>query len=144
MSKRYIRYSRQSVPDISVQTGSRSIRQQACSSRSRRSDRPVPYSHPVPVMRGMAALPKPTIPGTFRVPLRKPRSCPPPSSWAVRRTLGFFLLIYKAAHTFRTIDFMSGTGKQVYSVLLHVNRYFSQGLCRIRKKKNTPAISLLH
>ena len=35
-----------------------------------------------------AALPKPTMPGTFRVPERMPRSCPPPSICAVMRTRG--------------------------------------------------------
>ncbi len=34
------------------------------------------------------ALPKPTMSGTARVPDRIPRSCPPPSIWATRRTRG--------------------------------------------------------
>ena len=42
------------------------------------------------------AFPKPTIPGTFSVPLRIPRSWPPPSIWAVTFTLGFFLRTYNA------------------------------------------------
>ena len=42
------------------------------------------------------ALPKPTIPGTFKVPLRIPLSCPPPSNCAVTFTLGFLRRTYNA------------------------------------------------
>ena len=46
------------------------------------------------------ALPKPTIPGTFNVPLRIALSCPPPSICAVTFTLGFFLRTYNAPTPF--------------------------------------------
>ena len=43
---------------------------------------------PSPCVASSAALPKPTIAGTFSVPERMPRSCPPPSICAVMRTRG--------------------------------------------------------
>ena len=46
------------------------------------------------------ALPIPTMPGTFKVPERIPRSWPPPSICAVTFTRGFFLRTYNAPTPF--------------------------------------------
>ena len=54
----------------------------------------------IPSMHNSHALPKPTIPGTFNVPLRMPLSWPPPSICAVTFTLGFFRRTYNAPTPF--------------------------------------------
>ena len=64
----------------------------------RAADRPVepvpqggearPPRRRAPADASRTAAPKPTIPGTFSVPDRSPRSCPPPKTSGARATRG--------------------------------------------------------
>ena len=54
----------------------------------------------MPSRQSSHAFPNPTIPGTFKVPDRMPRSWPPPSMIAVRRTRGLFERTYSAPMPF--------------------------------------------
>ena len=54
-----------------------------------------------------AALPKPTMPGTFSVPERRPRSWPPPSMSGSRSILRIRLSHEQRAHAFRPVNLVS-------------------------------------
>ena len=83
------------------------------------------------------ALPKPTIPGTFKVPLRIPLSCPPPSIWAVTLTRGFLRRTYNAPIPFGPYILCA-----VNAIISIPSAFTSTGIlptaCTASEKNNTP------
>ena len=83
-----------------------------------------------------AALPKPTMPGTFSVPDRIPCSWPPPSICAVRRTRGLRRRTYSAPTPFGPCILCAVSDIRSIGSVLHVNRHLADALGRIGMKQN--------
>ena len=98
-------------------------------SRSRSANRRLP---PLPSRRrqSSAALPKPTIAGTFSVPERMPRSCPPPSICAVMRTRGL-RRTYSAPTPFGPVHLVRRQRRQVDARRVDVERDLADALDRV-------------
>ncbi len=75
------------------------------------------------------AAPRPTIPGTFKVPERRPFSCPPPSICGCRRRRGLRDLPHvERAHALGAVHLVGGEAHQVDAPGVDVHRHAAGGL----------------
>ena len=67
-----------------------------------------------------AATPKPTMPGTFSVPERRPRSCPPPSGWAAAEAAAGAASNIERTDALGPVHLVGGEAHEVDVTGLHV------------------------
>lgn len=81
----------------------------------------------------LSATLNPTIPATFSVPARRPRSCAPPVDQIGKRDA---FADKQRAHAFRPVEFVRGERKQVDVLLLDVDRQCAGRLYSIGVEQN--------
>jgi hypothetical protein len=88
-------------------------------------------------LRDLRGRPKPTMPGTFSVPARSPRSCPPAVDERLEFELAVLFADVERADPLGTVHLVGGDGHQVDGNLVDVERNLPSA-CTASQWNTTP------